>query len=387
MNRTSSIQLYANSYYTFRRLNDWEVIHLILLIHQKKKRMTTKQVVAIDVANLEIVCLFATQSDLRSETLKDRRTFPNNSIGFTKLYEWSKKLSEKNVSLDFIFEATGIYHEKLAHWLNSKRQNVSIILPTTIANYAKTLNQKTITDKKSADVIAYYGLRHVVEYWKPADPIFRQMKQLTRERDQIIAERTMVKNQLHAEKKEAIPLKNSIKRMENRINFLKKQEKAIETELKNLIKAHDVINTSVKRIMTIPGIGLITAAVVLAETNGFELIKNRKQIASYAGLDVVLKQSGTSVNRKPKISKKGNKYLRKAFHLPAFAAVMHNGAFREKYDRHLSKHGIKMKAYVPIQRKLLELCYTLDKCQSDFDDEYHLKGKALQIAEPLESSI
>ena len=74
--------------------------------------MTTKQVVAIDVANLEIVCLFATQSDLRSETLKDRRTFPNNSIGFTKLYEWSKKLSEKNVSLDFIFEATGIYHEK-----------------------------------------------------------------------------------------------------------------------------------------------------------------------------------------------------------------------------------------------------------------------------------
>ena len=70
-------------------------------------------------------------------------------------------------------------------------------------------------------------------------------------------------------------------------------------------------------LCSIPGVGLLTAATVLAETNGFDLIRNKRQLTSYAGLDVKEKQSGTSVKGKPRISKKGNKYLRKAMHLPA----------------------------------------------------------------------
>lgn len=66
---------------------------------------------------------------------------------------------------------------------------------------------------------------------------------------------------------------------------------------------------------SIPGVGRLTAAVVIAETNGFELIRNKKQLSSYAGFDIKEKQSGTSVKGKPKISKKGNKYIRKAMHL------------------------------------------------------------------------
>ncbi|MEI9945951.1 MAG: IS110 family transposase [Chitinophagaceae bacterium] len=61
-------------------------------------------------------------------------------------------------------------------------------------------------------------------------------------------------------------------------------------------------------ICSIPGVGLLTAVTVLAETNGFDLIRNKKQLTSYAGLDVREKQSGTSVKGKPKISKKGNRY-------------------------------------------------------------------------------
>lgn len=106
------------------------------------------------------------------------------------------------------------------------------------------------------------------------------------------------------------------------------------------------LSTEIKRICSITGIGKLTVIIILAETNGFELIRNKKQLTSYAGLDVKEKQSGTSVKGKPKISKKGNRHLRKAMYLPALVAVKHDKNFGEIYLRLVSKHGIKMKALV-----------------------------------------
>ena len=97
-------------------------------------------------------------------------------------------------------------------------------------------------------------------------------------------------------------------------------------------------------ICTLSGVGLLTAATVLAETNGFDLIRNKRQLTSYAGLDVIEKQSGTSVKGKPRISKKGNRYLRKAMHLPSLSAIRHDERFKAVFSRLVSKHGIKMKA-------------------------------------------
>ena len=78
-----------------------------------------------------------------------------------------------------------------------------------------------------------------------------------------------------------------------------------------------------------------------AETNGFELIRNKRQLTSYAGLDVKEKQSGTSVKGMPRISKKGNKYLRKAMHMPALAAIRCDVRYGAIFKRLVSKHGIK----------------------------------------------
>src|SRR5258707_7475501 len=103
------------------------------------------------------------------------------------------------------------------------------------------------------------------------------------------------------------------------------------------------------------------------ETNGFELIRNKRQLTSYAGFDVKERQSGTSVKGKPRISKKGNKYLRKAMHLPALTAIRHDGLFKAIFERLVAKHGIKMKAVVAVQRRLLEMIYTLFKTNQKYD--------------------
>ena len=71
--------------------------------------------------------------------------------------------------------------------------------------------------------------------------------------------------------------------------------------------------------------------------------------------------------------KKGNKYLRKAMHLPALTAIRRNERFKAIFARLVSRHGIKMKAAVAIQRKLLEMMYTLYKTNKKFDKNYLIK--------------
>ena len=165
----------------------------------------------------------------------------------------------------------------------------------------------------------------------------------------------------------------TLKRINERIQLLNKQEKEIKENISDILKQTPELQKEVNRLMSIPGVGQLTAVIVLEETNGFELIRNKKQVSSYAGLDVKEKQSGTSIKGKPRISKKGNRSLRRAMHFPALTAVKWDENFKEIYARMVSKHGIKMKALIAIQRKILELTYVLFKKQTEYDKEYETK--------------
>jgi transposase len=332
-----------------------------------------KQVAAADVAQKElVVCLGRMYDDWRPE-LYAHKTFANTAKGFEALLAWVKKHSAEEVAVRFVMEATGVYHESLAYFLEENGEEVTIVLPNKISSYMRTLDVKTITDKTASEAIARFGLERKLDTWKRPKDIFRKLRQLTRERDQIVQERTIVKNQLHAEGAEAYPNKTSLVRIKARIKMLDKQEQEIKTEITALIATDIEIKKIMVLICSLSGVGLLTAAIVLAETNGFELIRNKRQLASYAGFDVREKQSGTSVKGKPKISKKGNKHLRKAMHLPALAAIRHDERFKAVFARLVSKHGIKMKAAVAVQRKLLEMIFTIYKTNKKYDKEYLTK--------------
>ena len=332
-----------------------------------------KQVVGIDVAQKELVVFLGRMYDDWSPELYANKIFANTDKGMEALVLWVKKQTDDQVPVRFVMEATGVYHEALAYFLEEKGYELSIVLPNKISNYMRTLEVKTITDKTASQAIAMFGLERKLDKWKRPKDIYRKLRQLTRERDQVIEERTIVKNQLHADQTEAWPNKTSLKRIKDRISMLNKQEKEIKDEIITLIAQDDEMKKIIVIICSLPGIGLLTAAIVLAETNGFDLIRNRRQLASYAGFDVKEKQSGTSIKGKSHISKKGNKYLRKAMHLPALTAIRHNERFKAIFARLVSKHGIKMKAAVAIQRKLLEMIYTLYKTNNPFDKNYLMK--------------
>ena len=336
-----------------------------------------KQVAGIDVAQNELVVSIGRMDQSIEADIYSCKTFANKPSGFAAMLVWVKKHTDNQLAVRYVMEATGVYHEKLAYYLADLGIEVSIVLPNKISNYFRTLEIKTITDKTASQAICRFGLERKLELWKKPKKIFRSLKQLTRERDQLIAERTMIKNQLHAEQAEAQPGEYSIKRMNERIKLINKQSAEILLEIAGHIKQDIELVKQINNILSIPGVGKITAVTVLAETNGFDLIRNKKQLVSYSGLDIIVKDSGTSVKGKPKISKKGNRHLRKAMHMPALTAIRNDQRCKAIFVRLVSKHSIKMKAVVAVQRKLLEMIYTIWKTNRPYDKEYLQKANTI----------
>lgn len=345
---------------------DFSLFHFKLISMKK----IVKQVAGIDVAQKELVVCLGRMYDDWTPELHASKTFLNTAKGIASFVEWAEKLTDASMPIRFVMEATGVYHESLAYYLDDHGLEVSIITPNKISNYARTLDVKTVTDKTASEAITLFGLERNLEKWKRPNSLFKRLRQLTRERDQLVQLRTIAKNQLHAELVEAEPNSSSVARMKKQIAFFNKQELEISSEIVELSKQDEKVSGAIKIICSLPGVGMLTAVTVLAETNGFELIRNKRQLTSYAGLDVKEKQSGTSVKGKPRISKQGNKYLRKAMHLPALTAIRLDERHKAIFARLVSRHGIKMKAVVAVERKLLEMIYTLYKTNKQYDKEY-----------------
>lgn len=344
------------------------------------KNKLLKQVVGIDVAQKELVVSIGNMDQEALVRIYAHKVFANNERGFAAMILWVKKQTDADQPLRFVMEATGVYHEAVAYFLSDKAYPVSIVMPNKITNFFRTLEIKTVTDKSMSEAIALFGLEKKVQDWIQPKKVFRELRQVTRERDQLIAERTMLKNQLHAEQVEAHPSEQTISRIKIRIKMVNGQLRETLSETTAAIKNDPDIDQSVKLLTTIPGIGVLTAAVIMAETNGFELINSKKQLTSYAGLDVKEKASGTSVKGKPRISKRGNRHLRKAMYMPALAAIRHSERYKAIFVRIVSTNGIKMKGAVAVQRKLLEMCYTIYKTQTPYNADYLQNQQENQLA-------
>lgn len=182
-----------------------------------------KQVLGIDVSQKELVVCLGRMSDDWTPELYSHGTFVNNKKGFDAMVKWVKKLTVETSSVRYVMEATGVYHESLSYYLEGKGYQVSILLPNKISNFLRTLEVKTKTDKTDSEVITRFGLERKLDQWKRPKQIFKSLKQLTRERDQIIEIRTITKNQLHAENAEAFPNASTLTRTKAHIVFLDKQ--------------------------------------------------------------------------------------------------------------------------------------------------------------------
>lgn len=338
-----------------------------------------KQIVGIDISKSELVCKAGRIAVDQTIEILSTAKLSNDLAGFEQLVSWAKKhLAASDLDLIFVMEATGVYYESLAYYLQSRDLDVCVLLPNKVKHFGQTLKIKSKTDSLDAEVILRIGLERKLSLWKPASAQMRAIRVLTREQAEIKRKRTATKNQLHARESAFGVPGSSIDRLKEQIALLDRQLQAIETELKELVAKDKELETRIEKLQSIPGLGFNTIVSIIGETHGFALVRSSKQLVSYAGLDVVHKESG-NWKGKSSISKKGNKYIRAAVYMPALASIKYNPGVKPFYERLCERKAARKIGVTAVARKLLVWMYTLWKT-GDVFDPVKAMGKSPQIS-------
>lgn len=332
------------------------------------------QSVGIDIAMDKFDVCFK-ESKTGSSVIKGTKSFKNNHEGFGAFMKWCDKRRKGDHALLFVMEATGVYYEELCYFLHSKEEEVAVELPQKIKYYSKSLNIKTKTDRVDAKLIAEIGMeRHAsLKRWSPPSKQFKEIRDLTRELSRLKKAKTAMSSQLHAMKAGHDTSKDVIDIITKHSGYTQKLIEELEQTLLDKVKKDKELYERVERIEKIKGLGTLTIVKVLAETNGFLLFDNIRQLVSYAGLDVVQDQSGKHAG-KTRISKKGNAHLRQALYMAAVTAGNHNPALKPFYERLRDRLPAKKQGIVAVMRKLLVLIYTLWRSGEEYDPQYQWQG-------------
>jgi len=346
------------------------------------KNVFVKYGVGADMSKDSFHGCFSGMTETGAVKIIAQKKFSNNKTGHTAFKNWiEKNRKDENLPYQILLEVTGVYHESLLYFLFDNSLSVCLELAKRVKKYLEVIGHKSKNDKLDGKGIATMACERKLKPWKPASQHIRKLRTLLRHRKALMQTKNRLDNQLHAIKHSALVEKGVRDSLVKLIKVLKKEIDKIEKQTIELAKEEEAFFKKVNLIVeSVKGLGLLSVLTAVAETNGFEEFYSAKQLTSYAGYDVVEFSSGKYAG-KTKISKKGNAHLRTNMYMPTLALIRSKiPPFYNLYLRLLVRNGgIKKKALVAVQRKLLVLIYTLWKKNEAFDLKYYQNiGQAIE---------
>jgi transposase len=302
-----------------------------------------------------------------------RKKFDNNGDGFKQLSEF---LDNNNVvKVHACMEATGRYYEALAQYLFKEKQLVSVVNPFKIKGYAISELQRSKTDEIDAGVIARFCRANCPPAWKPQPQEISDLQQAERYLESLKTNRRQELNRLESGIT-CIAIKSII---EKHVEELDLKIKEVENWLKQHVKKYEKLNKHYELIVSIIGVGNVTAFTYLGEFGYTDNFHHTRQAESFCGLTVRKYESGSSILKKSRMTKVGNWHMRKALYMPALSAIQHNPIIRN-FAEHLKKSGKPPKVIIgAVMRKLFRIIYAVIKSERPFDITYQPKSELAQI--------
>jgi transposase len=288
--------------------------------------------------------------------------FKNSLIGFKKFM----KLLDFNSHC--VMEATGYYHYQLAYYLQENSVVLSVENPLSVKRFIQMKLSKIKTDKSDSKLICEYAKQVDLKLWQGNSKHQLECLQMTRLLSVYTKQSTMLKNKLHGEAVLGQPSKLVVTSLKRSLRQLKKEIDTIEEKL--LLLVNEVHKDVLTRLKSIPGIGKKTSLMLVVLTDGFDRFKSGSELCSYAGLTPIIRQSGSSVNGRARISKIGNQKLRNLLFMCSFNACKYNKACKAIYDRIVAKGKSKKLALIAICNKLLKQAFAIAKSGLIYDDTY-----------------
>ena len=281
-----------------------------------------------------------------------------------RLVSWLESAGARDVHA--CLEATGQYGEGIAYHLCEQGYKVSVVNPRCIQAYRASKLRRFKSDKGDAELIAVYCERECPLLWSPPEESVRELKYLVRHLDALKKSYQQERNRLES----GVSSRRVRSDLEAHIAFLDDQIEKLTRDINRHIEQHPDLKQQKDLLTSIPGIGDLTAAVLLAEVRDMRGFKSARELAAYAGVVPRQHNSGSSVHKKPRMAKTGNGRLRKALYMPAVVAKNHNPLAKALSERMTETGHCAMEIIGAIMRKLLHLAYGVIKTGKPFDPNH-----------------
>lgn len=327
-------------------------------------------VLGIDVGKRELYVCLQNGSTSPPAILGRRGPVANTAAGLAQLATWVEKQAQGD-TVQVVMEATNVYWERSAHHFYRVGFQVSVVNPAQIKYFARSVLRRGKTDAMDAEIIARYGLVMQSTPWTPPARVMIEIKQLTRERETVLARRTQENNHLIAlrDAEHASPVALSL--AQGRLELVQRQVDELEAALKALVQQDNNLAQQLQLLRSVPGFALISAITVIAETEGFARLRTGKEISAAAGMAPAPQQSGARQGR-GRISKTGNARLRRIAYLSALGASKSHSRLRTYY-RSMRDTGKPAKvALIALGRKLLCIGLAVVRSGQPYDDGFIL---------------
>lgn len=312
-------------------------------------------VLGIDLAKVTFDATLRTSAGTQSY-----QAFPNTPDGFTQLAAW---LTQHGVpQLHACMEATNIYWEALAAFLHAQGHTVSVVNPARIKGYAQATMQRNKTDKLDSALIAAFCASHTPKAWQPMTDAQRRLRALMRHREDLVLTRLQQQNRLR-DTTDAL-VRTSLELL---LEAIATQLATLERTITDHIAQHTALKADLALATTVVGIGVLTATKLVAEFGDLAAYASAKAAAADAGVTPAQFESGTSVRRRPRMSKVGKAGIRAALYWPAISAMRHCPAFKAFADRLAARGKPKMVIIGAVMRKLVHIVYGVLKHQTPYD--------------------
>jgi transposase len=303
----------------------------------------------------------------------ERQTFENTTAAHSALVRHlSKRSGGKKVRV--VLESTGVYGLDLALALDGAGFEVMVANPRATANFAKATMQRSKTDRLDCAMLLEFAEQMRFKQWQAPSTAQLQVRSISRRVYALMMTIRDEKNRMHAANQvdRITIVKRSIR---DTIKQLEMQVQKLRAAALELILSEPELARRYELLLSVKGIGQISAIAILAELAVLPSGMTDRQWVAHAGLDPRQFESGSSIKMPPRISKRGNKYLRSALYLPARVACRFEPGVASFADR-LRRSGKKpLQIHVAVMRKLLHAIHAMFASGQEFDGtRFYLKA-------------
>lgn len=267
-----------------------------------------------------------------------------------------------------VMEATGMYGLDAALALAGKAGvELMVANPRAVRDFARALMQRSKNDRQDTEMLREFAARMPFQVWaRPAKNVL-ELWAITRRVQALVKQRTAEKNRAHAARISAVTPRVVRQEIAASLRALERSITRLRREARRCVAADAQLQRREVLLRSITGVGAVSAVMLLAELAMLPEDRDVRQWVAFAGLDPREYSSGSSVRKKTRISKVGNRYLRHALYMPAFVASRYEPHLRAFYQRLLGPGKTKRQAVLAVARKLLHAIYGMFRSGQSYD--------------------